>query len=351
MSNNNDKSGENKSEINSYQNERRDTDASHASSKPAQATKNDTNDDTGYTPLLNDNNDKSQRKSSSNDGDISLSIRSQRLLRWSIIYFIFGIASFTGNNFNARGTVEPKKLKNAYQMWAASDFFLIIGAILLFFEASDYYFDKNAFYNNNELYRYICGGLFILAGILRIIGLILHNDAVCNNSHCTTLHFCQDYMATYFSILIGVDIIIDKILDELLLRIFSYSSLTTLLTIIVAIWYSKDKHNYKQNSQIIKGTKAYKITIDGYNTNLLAFWVLFFVLLFIAIISGLMKFAKKGLELPQNQLKNLFWFDAFLLITCIGIVFWSNFFIYQTWLYIFSIVMIAYDIQFIVLEF
>ena len=269
---------------------------------------------------------------------IDLNERGTRLTLWSIAYFIFSIAEFSGNAIIADNTLSSK-LKSAYQTWAASDFFLLLGASLLFIECNPkYILNDIGISSGDELHKiigYICSGLFGFGGFLRWIALGKHNDVMCNGSYCNSWHFAQDYMATWFSFVIALDILdISQRIDvnQRALRMIVYASLMILDGIIVFSHYGHTSSEYGSNSYL-----------NAAQTGWFFVWFLLIIILVIAILIILNKY--DGLMSSDTTKKYVHFGIAVALNIAVGLAYYSGALLFQTWLGIVAMQMIIYDLM------
>eukprot|EP01084_Bolivina_argentea_P208545 355515_1 len=270
---------------------------------------------------------------------IDLNNRETRLTLWSIAYFIFSMCEFTANSVVSDANANPK---SAYQTWAASDFFLLIAASMLFIECNPRYILSEIKANENNLhkiFRYIIAGLFALGGVLRWFALGKHNNVNCNNSHCNSWHFAQDFMATYFSFVIAVDVLnlFEMInTNQRALRLCIYSSLMILCSIIVISWYDYVKGNYAIFFYNIEALRAWKTG-----------WIFILMMLIIIVIISILICLQKydGLLSDDKMRKYLHFSIAVIMNIGISLAYYSGALLFQTLLAVFVLLLITFDLM------
>ena len=275
---------------------------------------------------------------------IDLSNRETRLTLWAVTFFIWAICEFTANNILAKQSSYLPKLKAAYQTWAASDFFLMIGASLLWTECNPTYILDDITGNMNEnnvhkILRYIIAGLLILGGILRWIALGQHNDVMCDGSRCNSWHFAQDFMATWFSLVIGIETldILELIkTDQRCLRMIIYCSLLILMSMIVFSDLDYNKRQYNGS------TGNCENCYNDYSS--IGWFLVLFMLIVILIIAILVMIHKYDGLMNNNKLKKYVHFGIVVVMMIgLGLVYYSFAILSQTMLAIVAVLMVAFD--------
>lgn len=332
---------------------RHDTNEPPPESIPYAVEEDDPSRDQGYAgnasqsedpnaPLISNKNEDSS--SSKGTIPIDLSNRETRLTLWAVTFFIWAICEFTANNILAKQSSYLPKLKSAYQIWAASDFFLMIAASILFIECNPSYILDDITGNMNEndvhkILRYIICGLFVLGGILRWIALGQHNDVMCDDSRCNSWHFAQDFMATWFSIVIGIETL-DLLqlinTDQRCLRLIIYCSLLILMSMIVFSDLDYNKRNYNGS------TGNCELCYDNYSS--IGWFLVLFILIIILIIVILVIIHKYDGLMNNNKLRKYVHFGiVVILMIGVGLMYYSYAILSQTMLAIVAILMVAFD--------
>lgn len=298
------------------------------------------------SPLIQGGSNQQSSATESEQGSIQidLDIRETRLTLWSIAYIIFCIGEFTANRIIAAQSQYNSTLQSAYQTWAASDFILLIGAVLLFIECNPIYIlnDINSNQTNlQKILRYIICALFILGGFLRWIGLGKHNHVECNNSQCNSKHFAQDFMATWFSFVIAIDALdLFKMIniDQRCLRMVIYASLIILMTILVLNFLGNerpDNNVFNQNCW-----KCY------WNSSETGWFFILFMLIVILIIGILIMMKKYDGLLSNDKIRKYFHFGiAIIMYIGIGLAYFSDAILYHIILCVTALIMVTFDLM------